>query len=34
MPSATFLRIFLLTRRAHFEGLGRFDPVYAPAYYD
>ncbi len=25
---------FLLTRRAHFDGMGRFDPVYAPAYYE
>jgi GT2 family glycosyltransferase len=25
---------FLLTRRAHFDGFGRFDPVYAPAYYE
>src|SRR5271166_1953628 len=25
---------FLLTRRAHFDGMGRFDLVYAPAYYE
>jgi O-antigen biosynthesis protein len=25
---------FLLTRRTHFDEMGRFDPVYAPAYYE
>jgi O-antigen biosynthesis protein len=25
---------FLLTRHTHFDGMGRFDPVYAPAYYE